>query len=190
MNLLYICGPQAVGKMAIGKKIAEITGYKLLTNHAISEVLGPILGWGTPVFKELEVEFYWSICEQLAQSDIPGVILTKMRIFNGEKDKKFVSDTFEIFQKRNIPIYEVELYAEFEERLHRNKTPLRLEEKPSKRSIQRSDKRLREWFESNSQINSDLPFGLNNETYLKLDTTKLSVEESSDMIIKIFNLIN
>lgn len=160
MKLIYLFGPQAVGKMAIGMKIGEKTGYRLVTNHSMMEVLAPIFGWGDPTFRKLDIEFYWRICEELAQSDVPGVVLTKVRILNRDEDNQFVEDTFDIFRKQRIPIYQVELFAEFEERLQRNNTPLRLEEKPSKRNFRRSDEFLRKWYESDVKINSDLPFGL------------------------------
>lgn len=186
MKLLYLFGPQAVGKMSIGMKIAEQTGYRVVTNHTLSDVLAPIFDWGTQAFKKLEIEFYFKICEELAQSDFPGVILTKLRVLNSDEDNQFVEKTFEIFRKRNVPIYQVELFAEFEERLRRNSTPLRLKEKPSKRDQRRSDQKLREWFESDAEINSNLPFGLKNEHYMKLDTTNISLEESAQKIIETF----
>jgi cytidylate kinase len=188
MKLLLLFGPQAVGKMAIGRKIADKTGYKVVTNHALSEILAPIFNWGTLSFQKLEIEFYWKICEELAQSEFPGTILTKLRVLNSEKDNKFVEDTFNIFRKYDIPIYQCELFADFEERLRRNKTAHRLQEKPSKRDLERSEERLRRWYESESQINSDFPFGLKDKYYLKLNTTKLSVEESADEIIQTFQL--
>ena len=188
MKLLYLFGPQAVGKMAIGRQIAEKTGYKIVTNHSLSEVLATIFDWGSPPFRKLEIEFYFKICEELAQSEYPGVILTKLRVLNDDIDNKFVENTFDIFRKEDVPIYQVELYADFEERLRRNKTPQRLKDKPSKRDIERSEDRLRKWHESDAQINSDLPFGLNGEYYLKLDTTKLSLDTSSDIIIQTFDL--
>lgn len=186
MKLLYLFGPQAVGKMAIGMKIAEKTGFRIVTNHSMMEVLASIFGWGDPIFKKLDVEFYWRICEELAKSDVPGVILTKVRILNSEEDNYFVEQTFEIFRKHTIHIYQVELYADLEERLRRNNTPLRLEEKPSKRNLKRSTEFLHKWFESDMEINSALPFGLKDEHYLKLDTTKLSLEESAKKIIETF----
>ncbi len=186
MKLLYLFGPQAVGKMAIGMKIAEKTGYKLVHNHSIMEVLAPIFGWGSPIFKKLDIEFYFRICKELAQSDVPGVLLTKVRILNSDDDNKFVEETFDIFRHHNIPINQVELYADFEERLHRNNTPLRLKEKPSKRNLERSNEFLQKWYKSDMKINSDLPFGLRDEHYLKLDTTTLSVEESAQKVIETF----
>ena len=188
MKLLYLFGPQAVGKMAIGMKIAELTGYRLVHNHSMMEVLAPIFGWGNEIFKKLDFEFYFRICEELAQSEVPGVVLTKVRILNSDEDNKFVEDTFDIFRKHNIPICQVELYADLEERIRRNNTPLRLKEKPSKRNLKRSTEMLHKWHESDMEINSNLPFGLKDKNYLNLDTTKLSLHESAQIIIDTFNI--
>lgn len=42
MKLVYLFGAPAVGKMAIGMHIAKMTGFRLVTNHSMMEVLGKI----------------------------------------------------------------------------------------------------------------------------------------------------
>ena len=111
-----------MGKMAIGMHIAEKTGFRLVTNHSMMEVLGKIFEWGSPSFNKLDVEFYWRICEELALQEIPGVILTKLRVLNSDRDNKFVEDTFDIFRKHSIPIFQCELFASFEDTAQRLST--------------------------------------------------------------------
>lgn len=45
MDIILIFGPQAVGKMSIGEKIAEAMDLPLLYNHVTLDVIWPFLGW-------------------------------------------------------------------------------------------------------------------------------------------------
>ena len=74
-------------------------------------------------------------------------------------------------------------------RLRRNRTPLRLQEKASKRDLEASENRLRNGENSETIKNSEYPFGLVKEGYLKLDNTNLSVEEYALKIIETFKLM-
>lgn len=80
----------------------------------------------------------------------------------------------------------MELVAPQSIRLERNGSENRLKNKPSKRDIKLSNKRLIE-DDTNYRIESydgEIPF----ENYIKIDNTNLSAEETAKMIKERFNL--
>ena len=92
----------------------------------------------------------------------------------------------EIFRRNEAEIFQVELYATLEERKRRNKTPLRMQEKASKRDLVQSEKNMLVY--EDLKINSHHESGLINPYYLKIDSTHKSVEETAQYIIKNLNL--
>jgi cytidylate kinase len=79
----------------------------------------------------------------------------------------------------------VELEAALEERLKRNKTKVRLIEKPSKRDTELSEKRLIA-MDSNHKMNTDGKFYYK-KNYLKIVTTNLTIKETAEKIVNAFN---
>lgn len=51
MTFVLIFGPPSVGKMTIGKELAELSGYKLFHNHMTIEFLIRIFDHGTKEFQ-------------------------------------------------------------------------------------------------------------------------------------------
>lgn len=52
-KLILITGGQAVGKMTVGEKLKEKTGFAMTINHDSLDLAGKIFGWRTPAQKEL-----------------------------------------------------------------------------------------------------------------------------------------
>ncbi len=72
MKLVVIFGPPAVGKMAVGRELAKLTGFKLFHNHMTIELVIEFFDYGTPKFNILNQEFRRRIFEEVASSDLPG----------------------------------------------------------------------------------------------------------------------
>lgn len=191
MVLLFIIGPPAVGKMAVGLEIEKKTGLKLLINHDTIEVILKFFEFGSPSFRRLDNEFRTRIFEEVAKSDLPGLIFTYVTAL-GDKhkvgEKKYIDNLSKIFQNENHPVFYVELEASLEERLRRNKCESRIKAKPSKRDTERSEVQLltmeQDYIMNSSNEN---PFHYS-ENYQKLETTALSAEETAEMIINHFKL--
>lgn len=79
----------------------------------------------------------------------------------------------------------MELAADLEERIRRNTTEYRLEKKPSKRNVEFSHAELTSSAEKHRLNSYDNE--IQEDKYLKLDVTHLTVEESSQKIIKWVN---
>ena len=173
-KLLILFGPAAVGKMTVGKALAEQTGLKLFHNHMTIELIIPFFNFGTPSFKRLVKEFRQRIMEEVAQSDLPGLIFTFVWALNEPEDRAYVDDLTQTFTEVGAEIFYVELQADQEVRLQRNKTEYRLSQKPTKRNLQFSENNLLE-MDANYQLNSDGDF-FYEKNYLKIDNTDLSAE--------------
>lgn len=91
-----------------------------------------------------------------------------------------------IFKKNNAEIYIVELESSLEERLKRNKTENRLENKASKRNLEWSEKDLLksvEKYRFNSRENE-----IQEKNYIKIDNTNISADIVAKTIKEKFKL--
>lgn len=186
MKLVLIFGPQAVGKMTVGQELAKITGLKLFHNHMSIELVTPIFDYGTKEGQRLVTLFRKEIFEAVAKSDLEGLIFTYVWAFNHPSDWDYVNEVCQIFESKGGKVYFVELEAELAERLERNKSPHRLEHKPTKRNIEWSESNLRKSLEK-YRLNS-IEGEITKEEYIRINNTKLSAEEVAKVIKEKFKL--
>lgn len=186
MKLLIIFGPQAVGKMTVGHELEKITWLKLFHNHMTIELVAPLFWYGSkaPIGQSLVEEFRTRIFEEFAKSENEGMIFTYIWAFNLKWDWNFIEKISNIFKKEWAEIYFVELEANIDERIKRNKTPHRLEHKATKRNIERSENELKETIKTH-RLNST-PWEIKNKNYMKVDNTNLEASDVAKMIVKKF----
>jgi len=184
--LLVITGPPAVGKMAVGHEIAQRTGLRLFHNHHTIDLVLRFFSYGSPPFHRLVGEFRRRIFEEVAASDLPGMIFTYLWAFDDPRDAAAIDAFAAVFRKRAGRVVFAELEASQAERLRRNTTEFRLAEKPSKRDVETSRRRLLEHDEQ-YQLNSH---GMHDHwaDYLRLDTTELTAVATAERIIEHFDL--
>jgi hypothetical protein len=142
MQFLLIFGPPAVGKMSVGRAIERATGIRLFHNHMTIEPVLKFFAFGTPAFVRLVDEFRRRVFEEVAASDLPGLSFTFVWNLDSDADTRFVASACELFRSHGADIALVELRASLDERLRRNRTTERLEEKPSKRHLEQSERNL------------------------------------------------
>ena len=184
MKFVVIFGPPAVGKMSVGYELARLTGFRLFHNHMTIELALNFFGFGEPQFNRLVDEFRRRIFEEVAASDLPGLIFTYVWALDHPTDKAFIDRSCALFRARGGEVYFVELAAEQSERLRRNESEFRLEQKPSKREVLESRRRL---------LESDLKYKLNStgdffyqDNYIKIDNTHMSAVEAARKIVEAF----
>lgn len=187
MKFIVIFGPPAVGKMVVGKELSKRTGFKLLHNHMTIELLIQLFDYGTPKFLKLNSEFRKRIFEEVATSDVPGFIFTYVWDLSQKKEKDYIELISNVFLKNKWEVYYLELEASLEERLKRNKTKVRLIEKPSKRDTKLSEKQLIA-MDTKHKMNTDGEFYYH-KNYLKIVNTDLTVEETVEKIVNAFSFI-
>ncbi|MEH7493197.1 AAA family ATPase [Neobacillus niacini] len=186
MKFVLIFGPQAVGKMTVGQELAKITGLKLFHNHMTIELVTPIFDFGTKEGQRLVTLFREEIFEAVAKSDLDGLIFTYVWAFNHTSDWEYVNKVCQIFESRGGDVYFVELEADLNERLKRNKSPHRLLHKPTKRNIEWSENNLKKSMEK-YRLNS-LEGEITKPEYIRINNTYMSAEETAKVIKDKFEL--
>ncbi len=142
MKFVILFGPPAVGKMTVGYELQRLTGLRLFHNHMTIDMVLPFFEFGTPPFQRLVEEFRRRIFEEVAASDLPGLIFTFVWALDVPEDKAFIDHACEIFRAHGAGLYFVELSANLDERLRRNETEFRLAEKRPKRNTEHSRRNL------------------------------------------------
>ena len=183
MKLLFIIGSGAVGKMTVGQELAKITDLRLYHNHMAIEQVIEIFGYydGKTITDMRDAVF-----RNFAASDNYGMIFTYMWAFDQQADWDYIAQLTNLFRCHGAEVYYVELIASQEVRLQRNRTENRLANKPSKRDVEWSDKRLLA-DDANYRCVSregEIPFA----NYLRLDNTNLSPAEAACIIRENFLL--
>lgn len=186
MKLVILFGPPAVGKMSVGQELAKLTGLKLFHNHMSLELVNSFFDFGTPEFNRLDKTIRFSIFKEVAKSDLEGLIFTIVWAFNEKKDEAYMNEIVDIFEKEGTEVCFVELKADLEERLKRNKQENRLLHKPSKRNLENSEMWLldsEKRYRMHTQGND-----LSDQALFKLDNTHISPEEAARLIVDYFKL--
>ena len=83
MNLVFLLGSPAVGKMTVGQALAKQLAYKLLHNHHSIELALSFFGHGSPEFKAINEGVRNLIFETCAKSkNLDGLIFTLVMAYN------------------------------------------------------------------------------------------------------------
>lgn len=69
MDLIFLYGHPASGKLTIGRALAERTGYALFHNHLIVDAVGAIFPFGSAEFVRLREAFWLEAIETAARAD-------------------------------------------------------------------------------------------------------------------------
>ena len=109
--LVFLVGPPAVGKMAVGHELAALTGLRLFHNHHTIELVLRFFPFGSPPFQRLVGEFRRRVFEEVAESDLPGLIFTYVWAFDDPGDEAAVDGWADIFRKRGGRVVFAELEA-------------------------------------------------------------------------------
>jgi hypothetical protein len=184
--LLFVVGPPAVGKMSVGQALTERTGLRLFHNHISIEVALRYFDYGTAGFHRINGEIRRRVIEEVAASDLPGLVFTLVWAFDLPAEQAYVDECAMPFRERGARVLFVELEASQAERLKRNECVSRLAEKPSKRDLEGSRQRLLE-DDARYQLNSGGKFD-ERPDYLRIDNTFLTPGEVAERVIKRFDL--
>jgi RNase adaptor protein for sRNA GlmZ degradation len=70
MNLIFIYGPPAAGKLTVAKEIADLTGYKVFHNHLSIDCVKPVFEFGTPTFYKLIEKIRLDVINEAARENV------------------------------------------------------------------------------------------------------------------------
>ncbi len=180
-TLVIILGPHAVGKMTVGQELAKITDLRLFHNHMSIELTRKLFDRSDSEWSVLNGTIRQTVFELFAKGDFPGLIFTYLCLFEMQSEFDYLQSIIDLFKSNGANCYIVELCADFEERIVRNKSENRLLHKESKRNLEWSEAEMRstsEKYRLNSHDGESLPF----ENYIKIDNTNISPDEVARMI--------
>jgi hypothetical protein len=186
MKLVIIFGPQAVGKMTVGQELERTTELKLFHNHMTIELVSHFFSYGSKSGKRLVGLFRKEIFEEVAASDLEGLIFTYVWGLDMPADWEYIKNVTNIFESKGGSVYIVELEADVEVRLERNKSENRLLHKPTKKNLEQSERDLLRTMEIH-RLNS-LPGEFEDTNYMKINNTNLTPETVAQMIIERFEI--
>ena len=138
-------------------------------------------------FQELNRAIRAKVFELFATRELPGLIFTYMLPFDMKAERDYLLELLSLFESNGAKCCVVELCADFDVRLIRNKSENRLLHKESKRDLAWSEAEMRNTssqYRLNSYDGEKLPF----ERFLKLDNTNLAPEETARLIRERFDL--
>lgn len=177
MKLLFLIGNSAVGKMTVGQALTEISGFRLFHNHMTIEPVLEVFGsCNAKVVNRLRDVVF----EEFAATDQYGLIFTYMWDFDSPEDWNYIEHIKQFFDPARTEFYYVELVASQQVRLARNITENRLRHKPSKRDIQRSNRRVLEDDEKHRCVSRKGE--LSDPNYLRIDNTNLTPKAAAEQI--------
>ena len=186
MKLVIIFGPHAVGKMTVGQELAQITELKLFHNHMSIEIVSDLFENLPSERSRLTNLIRKEIFESYSKSDEYGMIFTFMWAFNEQSDWEYIESLEKLFISKGAEVFYVELEADYDVRIERNKSENRLLNKPSKRNLEYSENlfiRLEEKYRLNSNADE-----ISKDKYIKINNTNLSPNEVAELIKNKFAL--
>jgi hypothetical protein len=186
LKFVLVFGPQAVGKMTVGHELEKITQLKLFHNHMTIDLVSPFFNYSSQAGKRLVNLFRQEIFDEVSKSDMYGLIFTYVWAFDLQSDWDYVEKICDLFESRGGTVYLVELEADINARLDRNRSPHRLLHKPTKRDLEWSDRDLQTTMEK-YRLNS-FKGEIKRENYIKINNTNLSATEVSIMVKEYFQL--
>ena len=113
MNLVFIYGPPAVGKLTVAQELAALTGYKLFHNHLTVDLALAFFDFGTKEFGKYLDDLRMQAFERAAKANLPGVIFTF--VFGYPFDTLFVEDVQAIVEENGGSVCYVQLTCPREE---------------------------------------------------------------------------
>ena len=186
-TLVIIIGPHAVGKMTVGQELEKTTGLKLFHNHTSIELARKLFGFSDPEYKILNQTIRETVFNLFAKGDFKGLIFTYMCDFDVQSEFDYLNNIITLFKNNGATCHVVELCADFDERIERNKSENRLYHKESKRDIEFSEAEMHRTSEKhrlNSYDGEKLPF----ESYIKINNTNLLPDVVANNICEVFGI--
>ena len=130
--------------------------------------------------------FRKEVFEAYSDSEEYGMVFTFMWALDCKEDWDYIDMVEEMFKAKGGTIYFVELEADYDVRIERNKTENRLLNKPTKRDITRSEKLFRS-LEEKYRLNS-FEDEIKKNNYVKINNTYISPDVVAHMISDQFKL--
>lgn len=176
MNLIFIYGAPATGKLTVAKELTKQTGYKLFHNHLTVDLVDSIFEFNSEQAGRLSSKFRLEMFEEAAKAKIPGIIFTF--VYAKGLDDEFVQQVIDTVAPYDGKVKFVLLKCNKEELLKRV-------EEESRRDFKKiyEPEKLKALFEKYEMF-SPVP----QQESLIIDNTQISPSEVAKQIIQHYNL--
>jgi hypothetical protein len=152
-----------------------------------------IFDFGTPPFTRLVDEFRRRILEEAVAAEIPGLVFTFVWDLETTESRDLVASYAGVAEAGGWRVSYVELAADLQERLRRNETPFRLENKRSKRDLDFSRQNVTElesrWVMSTGVASTPGDELLRERGWIRIDNTELGAAEVARRIADELDLL-
>lgn len=171
MKLIFLHGLPGVGKLTVGRELAELTGFRLFHNHLTVDLVGAVFEFGSPPFVELREKIWLEMFSEAVAAKLRGLIFT----FALDRTVRsgFIEKTREVVESSGGEVLFVELRCSAEELERRVGSPSR--ERFGKLN---SVGLFRELREAGAFADPGIPRGR-----LVVDTTELSARDAANLIV-------
>jgi tRNA uridine 5-carbamoylmethylation protein Kti12 len=176
MNLIFIYGPPAVGKLTVAKELSKITDYKVFHNHLTIDLVSSVFEFQSEIYYKWLHKIRLDLLEAAAESGIEGLIYTAA--YSHPEDDLFLEKIKEIIEKHEGQVKFVQLTCKPDTLFSRIKQPSHKEY----RKVNPEEK-LRQFLEKYNLFSSS-SFDPN----FKIDNTNLPPDEVAKMFVENYHL--
>ena len=181
-NLVFIFGPAAVGKMTVGQALQKLTGFRLLYNHLVVDLVTEFFDFGTPGFHRLARPFTLQIIEACADEGV-GLIITHGLLFDSVSASGILREWSAPYRQAGGAVHHVELSAPLEVRLQRNTSENRRRHRKTTWATEQHLREMESWGRWHSL--RELP---TDDGHLIIDNSELPAEDAAQRIVQAFSL--
>lgn len=176
MKIIFIYGAPGVGKLTTAKELAKITGFKVLHNHLINDLVDVIFNFGEPGRLDVIHAYRTDLVRRASRVGLRGMIMTF--VYAKPTDNAYLKSFIQDVRKVKAKILFVHLICD-------NRTLLKRIKHPSRKPFGKikTHKTLRGVMKRHD-VFSDVPYSPN----LAIDNTKKSPKKVAELIRKHYSL--
>ena len=125
MQLIFLYGLPATGKLTVARELAARTGFRLFHNHLTVDLLLSVFDFGSPAFVALREHIWLNVFTEACRNQLPGMIFT----FSPEATVRpgFVPQVLETLNREGSTVELIELTCPIAELKARLDSPSRRE---------------------------------------------------------------
>jgi deoxyadenosine/deoxycytidine kinase len=179
MNLIFIYGAPAVGKLTVAKELAHLTGYKLFHNHLVLDLVMSLFDWSHPERKGITRKIRLDLAIAAARNNVS--FITTFGNTAQPTNSSFIDEYIESVESNGGIFHLVHLYCSQEEMMRRVEAEDRKKYKKlhTKEELQRK---------LDTEI-TDVKAQFSQKPGISIDTTHLSPNETAQKIASELRLI-
>lgn len=176
MNLVFIYGPSAAGKLTVANLVSKACGYPVFHNHMSFDIGEAIFGDDLKNVFGFSDAIRKAVFEEAASRGVEGIIFTF--VYCHDTDQDFVSSTKKIVEKSGGQVYFVQLQVDEQELMSRVEN----ESRHGTGKMQ-SPQKLKQLL-----CKHDLSTSVQDSNHLEINNTKISAKQAAQQIVEYYHI--